>query len=109
MLNFTSEEKKVILFLLGLGFCGLILSSLIKLNSQVEKLVYPQVELVKIDLNKAKPAELLGLKCVPVKLAQRIIDYRILHKEFISLEELKEVKGIGSKRYEKLKEIFFVE
>ena len=36
-------------------------------------------------------------------IAQRIIDYRNEHP-FSSLEELKEVKGIGDKLYEKIKD-----
>lgn len=109
MLNFTSEEKKVILFVSGLAFCGLILSNLIKTNSQIEKIINPQVQLARINLNQASSDELIGLRCISLKLAERILEYRNLHREFTSLEELKEIKGIGEKRYEKLKEIFFVE
>jgi len=109
VVDFTPEEKKVILFILGLAFCGLALNNLAKANCRVEKIVYPQVQLARINLNKIGLAELARFKCVSAKLAQRIIEYRNLRKEFTSLEELKEVKGIGQKRYEKLKEIFFVE
>jgi len=109
VLDFTPEEKKVILFILGLAFCGLALNNLIKANCRVEKVVYPQVQLARISLNKVSLAELIRFKCVSQKLAQSIVEYRNLRKEFASLEELKEVKGIGAKRYEKLKELFFVE
>jgi DNA uptake protein ComE-like DNA-binding protein len=34
--------------------------------------------------------------------------YRASHGTFNSLEELKEIKGIGANRVEKLEEIFFV-
>jgi len=109
MLNFTPEERKVALFLLGLAFCGLVLSNLIKVNCRLEARVYPQIQLARLNLNKVSLSELASAKCVPVKLAQRIIEYRDFCKEFSSLEELKEVKGIGGKRFEKLKEIFFIE
>lgn len=109
MLNFTAEEKKVVLFVLGLVFCGIILNNLVKLNRRVERLVTPQVQLSRINLNKVSLDELTGLRCIPLKLAQGIVEYRALHKEFASLEELKEVKGIGAKRYEKLEKIFFIE
>lgn len=108
MLNFTSEEKKVVLFLLGLAFCGLALNCLIKVNASVKKIVYPQVQLSKIDLNKINKKEIAKIKGVSLRLAERIIEYRNLHNEFSNLEELKEIKGIGQQRYEKLKEIFFV-
>ena len=109
MLDFTPEERKVALFLLSLAFCGLLLSSLVKLNCRIAGVVYPQIQLTKLNLNKVSLGELIEAKSVPVKLAQRIIEYRSLHKEFGSLEELKEVKGIGDQRYGKLKELFFVE
>ena len=109
MINFTPEEKRIILFLLCLAFCGLALSNLIKINSGVEKIVYPQVQLAKVNLNKVGLEELIGLKCIPAKLARRIIEYRNLRREFASLEELKNVKGVGEERYEKLKGIFFIE
>lgn len=109
MFDFTSQEKRVVLFVLGLAFCGLILSNLVKTNGRIEKIVNPQVQLAKLDLNKVSLDELKGLKCVSLKLAGRILEYRALHKEFGSLEELKEVKGVGNQRYEKLKEIFFIQ
>ena len=109
MLNFTSEEKKVILFLLAVAFCGICLSSLAKLNYRVKKMFCPQESLTKLDLNKISLEELLKTKCLPPKTARRIIEYRLEHGDFTGLDGLKEVKGIGEKRYEKLKELFFIE
>ncbi len=109
MLNFTSEERKVILFLLGLVLCGLVLNNLIKINCRIQGLVYPSMQLAKLNLNKVSLAELAATKSVSMALARRILEYRNLRKELSSLEELKEVKGIGDQRYEKLKELFFIE
>ena len=109
MLNFTPEERKVTLFLLGLAFCGLVLNNLVKVNCRIERMVYPSIQLAKLNLNKISLAELVATRCVPVKLAQQIIEYRNFRKELGSLEELKEVKGIGDQRYNKLKELFFIE
>lgn len=109
MFDFTAEEKKVALFLLGLAFCGVVLNSLIKVNSRVERIVYPQVQLAKINLNLINLNDLSRIKGVSEKLAERIIAYRNLHQEFSSLEELREIKGIKEQRYEKLKEIFYIQ
>jgi len=109
MFNFTQQEKKVVLFLLVVAFCGLALNNLAKLNCRVGKLFCPEVRLSKLDLNKISLAELLQTGCLAPKTAQRIIAYRLEHGDFISLEGLREVKGIGDQRYEKLKELFFVE
>jgi competence ComEA-like helix-hairpin-helix protein len=108
MLNLTSEEKRVVLFFLGLAFCGLALNCLIKVNVGVKRIVYPQVQLAKINLNEISLYELFKIKGISKKLAAQIIEYRNLHSEFSNLKELKEIKGIGEQRYEKLKEIFFV-
>jgi competence ComEA-like helix-hairpin-helix protein len=108
MLNLTAEEKKVVGFFLGLVFCGLALNCLIKVNAGIKEIICPQVQLAKINLNKIRLYELSKIKGISKKLAAAIIEYRNLHSEFSNLEELKEIKGIGKQRYEKLKEIFFV-
>lgn len=109
MFNFTNEERKVTLFLMGLAFCGLILNNLIKVNCRIEKAVYPSMQLAKLNLNKVSLAELIATRSISMQLAQRILEYRDKRQEFSSLEELKEVKGIGGQRYSKLKELFFIE
>ena len=109
MFNFTNQERKAILFILGLALSGLVLNNLIKVNARLKTIVYPAMQLAKLDLNKISLAELVSTKHVSLELAQRILEYRNLHRKFNSLEELKEVKGIGNQRYEKLKELFFVE
>ena len=59
MLNLTPEEKRVILFLIVVAFCGIALNNLAKLNCRVKKLFSPEVRLAKIDLNKISLAQLL--------------------------------------------------
>ncbi len=109
MLILTRQEKQVILFLGAVALAGMIISFLIKINSRVENYVRIDDELIKIDLNKAGMEEFIGTRAVSEKLAQKIIQYRMEHGNFDELQKLKEVKGIGENRYEKLKELFFVE
>lgn len=109
MFNCTPEERRVVLFILGLAFSGLILSNLIKANCRITGVIYPQIQLTRLNINKVSLTELIESKCVPVKLAQRIIDYRHAHRVFGSLEELTQVKGIGQQRLEKLKKVFYIE
>lgn len=56
----------------------------------------------KISINSATLEELDTLPGIGPAIAQRIIDYR-RHSPFSSLDELKEVNGIGDKIFEKIK------
>ena len=56
-----------------------------------------------INLNTATKEELVALPGIGPAKAQAILDHRTTHGPFKSIEELKDVKGIGAKRYEKIK------
>jgi len=53
------------------------------------------VESAPIDINRAMVEDLINLPGIGPALAQRIIDYRIEHGPFQSVEELEYVSGIG--------------
>jgi competence protein ComEA len=59
--------------------------------------------LAAINLNTATKEELIALPGIGPAKAQAILDHRKANGPFKSIEELKDVKGIGAKRYEKLK------
>ena len=61
------------------------------------------IALATVNLNTASKDELVALPGIGPAKAQAIIDYRKTHGAFKAVEELKDVKGIGAKRYEKLK------
>ena len=73
-----------LLLALGLAFC-------------------PLIALATININTATKDELVALPGIGPAKAQAIVDYRKAHGPFKTVEELKDVKGIGAKRFEKLK------
>lgn len=58
-----------------------------------------------LDLNTASPDQLDALPGVGPVLAQNIVAYRTEHGGFRSVDELRQVDGIGDSRYERLKDL----
>ena len=50
-----------------------------------------------LDINTASAEEFIKVKGIGEKKAERIISYRNEHGKFNSIDELKNVKGIGKK------------
>ncbi|HMA32132.1 MAG TPA: helix-hairpin-helix domain-containing protein [Casimicrobiaceae bacterium] len=56
-----------------------------------------------VDLNTATKDDLVALSGIGPAKAQAILDYRTEHGGFKSVDELKSVKGIGAKQFERLR------
>jgi competence protein ComEA len=56
-----------------------------------------------VDLNLASAADLDGLPGIGPVLAQRIVDWRTEHGRFASVEQLREVSGIGEAKFSSLR------
>ena len=61
-----------------------------------------------ININFASLSELVQLPGIGNVIAQNIIDYRNKYGQFKSREELKNVKGIGEKKFEEIKDFISV-
>ncbi len=70
----------------------------------VSLFVSPLVLAETVNINTADAAGLDSLDGIGVKKAEAIIAYRSEHGDFKSLEEIKEVPGIGDKMFAKIKE-----
>ena len=58
----------------------------------------------RININLASQSELTDLPGIGSVLATRIIDYRRQHGDFLKVEDLRNVSGIGEKRFEAIKD-----
>ena len=66
--------------------------------------------LTQLDINTADAAELAaGLQGVGLVKAQEIVKYRTLYGDFIAVEELADVKGIGMATVEKNRHVIVLE
>ncbi|MCK4250328.1 helix-hairpin-helix domain-containing protein [candidate division WOR-3 bacterium] len=57
---------------------------------------------VQISINDVDAGELEDLPGIGPSLANRIVEYRNMHGRFENLENLKNVKGIGNKLFQKI-------
>lgn len=62
----------------------------------------------RININTADVIELSTLPGIGETLAQRIIDYRTINGDFNSTEELKNITGIGDKKYDAISSLIRV-
>ncbi|WP_419818984.1 helix-hairpin-helix domain-containing protein [Glaciibacter flavus] len=58
-----------------------------------------------VDLNTATVADLDTLPRIGPALAQRILDWRVAHGRFSSVDDLRQVSGIGDKTFDGLREL----
>ena len=89
----------------------LLVSSLFALSASqqviaADKAIEPSVAAVEIsektNINTATSKQLAAIKGIGVKKAQAIIDYRQDNGDFVSLEQLLNVKGIGKGTLKKI-------
>ena len=87
--------------------CALVLcASLVRLGAIPKRMLQPQVREQNkvINVNQATIEELKSLPFVGVVLARRIVEYRAHHGPFTDKKELRNIKGIGDKKLEVIKE-----
>lgn len=106
MIPLTQEEKRVVIFLLGLLLIGMGLDFAIKKIGPfhlIDENTIRQKVFRKVNINKATLHELQSVPGIGKKLSREIYDYRKAEGEFLNLEQLKEVKGIKNKKLKEIK------
>ena len=116
MFNLKKKEIFIILFLvivliIGLSV-GLYQSRTRPVNIEVNSFTPDDdaaYQAKKININEADAKALASLSGIGDALANRILKYRSRNGYFMSTEELKKVKGIGEKLFDRIKDKVSVE
>lgn len=110
MFNLTHQEKSVLLFLAAVALVGIGANYGLKhFSVNIAAANGIDREFKKINLNQAGREELVAVPGIGKELARRIMEYRVIYGSFIFIGDLRKVKGIGSKKFERLKDYFVVE
>lgn len=120
MFDLERYEKGIVIFLVTTLLIGLILVACNKFHSPAHIRIAkfdmagdvpaPATEKhPKINLNTADADELAELKGIGKALAGRIVDHRSSAGCFVSASDIKNVKGIGPKLFERIKDDISVE
>jgi len=125
MLDLTREEKTVLVFIMACLVAGLgvdflrkrygfleeatIASAAVESKKPLAAQAGPEALPRKININTADINGLMELEGVGVKTAENIVDYRSQKGPFSSPEDLMRVKGIGEKKFGKIKNSIIAE
>lgn len=121
MFDLTKQEKIILLFLTASFITGLGIGAYKKSQSRLKLDIQPYqmaaledaddfiAQHSQVNINSLNADELTRLPGVGEKLAARIVAYHKLHGAFRAKEELLQVKGIGEKKFEQLKDLIILE
>jgi len=106
--TFTKEEKSVIYTILIGAIAGIFILAFINPKTAAIQ-PQPSAKQMLININQATAEELVKLPGIGPSYADKIIRYRQENGGFKSPEELQKVKGIGRKKYLKIKRFVTVQ
>lgn len=78
-------------------------------NKKVSKKNSTSLPNLRININSANVANLTKLPGIGLKTAENIVELRKLRNGFKSIDELKDIKGIGVSKFNKIKNYVFIE
>lgn len=129
-LTLTKTERRVILFLTSTFLAGIAVrlyqetfppsrgfdyrtsdsafAALSAVAMSAESVDQPYVDENRTDLNRATKSQLMKLPGIGEVTADRIISYRGKFGPFKTVEDLKKVKGMNAKKFDRLKELIRV-
>ena len=107
MFHFTKDERLVLFVFSVVIFSGTTLNMAYKKYPHLKNIVHlmqTNILYSKLDLNQATAQELIKIPYIGEMTAKNIVEYRYQHGSFEVLEDLKKVKGIRDKNFEKFKD-----
>ena len=104
MLTISRSERHTILALLIFGTLCLTFSYFQKTLPDIEKITIEEKRVL-VNINTATAGELERLPGIGPVFATKIVSYREEIGGYSSTEELKDMKGIGDKKFEAIKDL----
>lgn len=104
MIIFTKQEKCILCVVLGVSLAGSAIQSILHVKPHLKdafRIIDRKKSYFQVDINTASVEELVKVPYIGEFTAKRIVRYRKKFNGFSSLEELKKVKGIREKNYER--------
>jgi len=105
MFSLTKQERLVLFCLALVILCGSTIHYLLKRYPFIQKslgLIESEALYRKIDVNQASAEQFEALPYIGKITAGRIVDYRRRRGRFNSIQQLKEVQGIGESSFQKI-------
>jgi len=104
MLSFTRQERIVLILLAFTMLVGSVLHFAFKKYPQLKDIVnFVDSDRIyhKVDINTASLEKLVAIPYIGPYTGQQIIEYRRKNGPFASIQEIKSVKGIKEKNYDR--------
>ncbi len=108
MAKFSKEEKIILLIIFFAFVSGIFINFFFAYKQQIKE-VDLQKDFLKININKSGIDEISKLPGIGFTYAQEIIIYREKYGNFKTKEDIMKVKGIGIKKYEKIKNFITID
>ncbi len=108
MLDISRSERRIILIALFIGLLYAGLSYYVKTTAEPETVHIDHSRFL-ININKANEFELERLPGIGPVLAGDIVAYRQSIGGFTDIEQLKNIKGIGGKKFKNIKELVTID
>lgn len=107
-IHLSKEEKYLIIFLIFcfISFLVVRYSNIKKFEFSIQKITQEKQIVFPLDLNSVSFQELIQIPGIGPVIAEQIIQYRYEKGKFNNLEELKQIKGIGEKKFKLIKGYF---